>query len=628
MPSTSSNTAAPCWKKQHQQNMEQRRKGLDAASISRADGMATECRNRLMDSIKKISSQSSSGGRKLGLFLSGGVDSSAILQAAALIVIIDPSDEENDTSRRSPDDELYAIEAARLYNDSVSDTCKMKHSIMKLSPAHLIKEYSRPTIKTLALWGYMETRNSLIISAALHEADKLGITDIIVGDNADELFGGSYDCYFHEKYSNDHEAWKEKRNSMAELPFVTQKLATEYGITVHQPFTDQDIFVQWALNETSRDDCVTTDKCELQSHFGGPYEIQNCGKLPLREAFCTVASWRRMDWIFRGSGASDGDILVDHYNTSIGISDDEFQSEQAEYLAEKGVKLKSKEHLHNIRIFQEVFGGLVHPTKERYPIGDPRGCLEEKKTECAATNGDVDVSDDDLIDVNAGGRIIAARRGVLCQLKGTIGSEEGKERNTSPVEISDAIDSKWTALKDLDAEIISLENSFTDEEKFITSIVGGSTSDIVTLNVSGTVMATKRDTLLVIKEVANWAKKISNIQEDVSNLFQENDINGAELLALNEFGLEKVGVKRAGTICLLLKEIKQLEKASQDVVTLIEHSPYCFGKILDFLRMKQVGSLELCGNPALPSVCEHNRDMFEKVVKYYIPGESSKRILG
>eukprot|EP00984_Skeletonema_dohrnii_P011395 scaffold4540_cov67-Skeletonema_dohrnii-CCMP3373.AAC.4 len=236
-------------------------------------------------------------------------------------------------------------------------------------------------------------------------------------------------------------------------------------------------------------------------------------------------------------------------------------------------------------------------------------------------------------------------------------SEEGEERNVSPVEISDAIDNKWTALKDLDAEIISLENSFTDEEKFITSFVGGSTSDIVTLNVSGTVMATKRETLLVIdesmlaqqfddtkwtehgcknmrvlewtpEEVAKWVKKISNIQEDVSNLFQGNDINGAELLALNEFGLEKIGVKRAGTICLLLKEIKQLEKASQDVVTLIEHSPYCFGKILEFLRIKHVSSLELCGAPSLPFVGEHKRDMFEKVVKYYFPGESSKRILG
>lgn len=381
-----SNTTAACWKKQHRKNMEQRRKGLDAASTTRADVMATECRNRLMESMKKISSQSCANGGKLGLLLSGGVDSSAILQAAALsnvqldvaitVVIIDPSDDEdNQTSRQSPDDELYAIEASRLYNNDDNTTHKMKHSIVRLTPAQLIKEYSRPTIKTLALWGYMETRNSLIISAAFHEATKLGITDIITGDNADELFGGSYDCYFDPKYSNDHEAWKEKRNSMAELPFVTQKLATEYGITLHQPFTNQEIFVKWALHETSRSDCITTDKCELQSRFGGAYDVQNCGKLPLREAFCTVASWRRMDWIFRGSGASDGNILVDHYNTSIGISDGEFQSEQKVYLAEKCVKLKSKEHLHNIRIFQEVFGGLVHPTKERYRVGDPRGCV-------------------------------------------------------------------------------------------------------------------------------------------------------------------------------------------------------------------------------------------------------------
>ena len=385
-PTKSTITSVACWEKQHQKNMEQRRKGLDAALRSRADALATECRSRLLQSMKKISSSANSGGdsRKLGLLLSGGVDSSAILKAAALsnvqldaaitVVIVDTSDEDT-PPRPPPDDEMYAIEAARMYNELDNTTTqKMKHSIVRLTPAHLIKEYSRPTIKTLALWGYMETRNSLIISAALHEASKLGITDIITGDNADELFGGSYDCYFDQKYSNDHEAWKNKRNGMAELPFVTQKLATEYGITVHQPFTDQDIFVKWALNEISRNDCITTDKCELQSHFGGPYVVQNCGKLPLREAFCTVASWRRMDWIFRGSGASDGDILVEHFNTSIGISDYEFQSEQKEYLV-KGVKLKSKEHLHNIRVFQEVFGGLVHPTKERFPIGDPRGCV-------------------------------------------------------------------------------------------------------------------------------------------------------------------------------------------------------------------------------------------------------------
>lgn len=64
----------------------------------------------------------------------------------------------------------------------------------------------------------------------------------------------------------------------------------------------------------------------------------------------------------RGSGASDGDIL--------------------------GVKLKSKGHIHNRRIFQEVFGDLsIQPrTKERYPIGYRRGsvscCFEVDEQFC------------------------------------------------------------------------------------------------------------------------------------------------------------------------------------------------------------------------------------------------------
>jgi len=339
--------------------------------------MAMECRNRLMESVRKIAASCNTDTQKLGLLLSGGVDSSAILQAAAVsanvrfaaavtVVIVDPDNPNNNS--RPPEDELYATEAARLYNESLSHT--MKHSIVRLSPASLIQKYSRPTIQTLALWDFMETRNSLIISAALHEASKLGLTDVIVGDNADELFGGSYDIYFHEKYVNDAEGWKEKRDGMADLPFVTEKLAVKYNIKIHQPFTDQEVFVQWALRETTRNDWIS--KCSIQSQFGGPYEMQNCGKIVLREAFCTLASWRRMDWIFRGSGAEEGDILVGYFKTV--LSDDEFRSKQTEYL-QKGIKLETKEHLHNIEIFQSIFGGLVHPIKQRYPIGDPRGCV-------------------------------------------------------------------------------------------------------------------------------------------------------------------------------------------------------------------------------------------------------------
>ena len=56
---------------------------------------------------------------------------------------------------------------------------------------------------------------------------------------------------------------------------------------------------------------------------------------------------------------------------------------------------------------------------EEKRIRDRLRDIDERKQQCAAENGITDVSDDDLIEVNAGGKIIAARRGVLTQRKGT-----------------------------------------------------------------------------------------------------------------------------------------------------------------------------------------------------------------
>jgi hypothetical protein len=45
--------------------------------------------------------------------------------------------------------------------------------------------------------------------------------------------------------------------------------------------------------------------------------------------------------------------------------------------------------------------------------------LDERKLAATTSHGDVNASDNDRIEINAGGKIIAARRGTLCQLKGT-----------------------------------------------------------------------------------------------------------------------------------------------------------------------------------------------------------------
>eukprot|EP00984_Skeletonema_dohrnii_P012843 scaffold5242_cov107-Skeletonema_dohrnii-CCMP3373.AAC.2 len=225
-------------------------------------------------------------------------------------------------------------------------------------------------------------------------------------------------------------------------------------------------------------------------------------------------------------------------------------------------------------------------------------------------------------------------------------------------ELNKAINEKWKYLHQLEAGALSLDKSFQDEERFINLFATGSNNDIITLNVGGTIMTTRRATLLAVEDsmlaqqfddtkwteqgcdnvrvkewtpvqVAEWATTVEGMQEDVSNLFIKNEINGSELLALDRDGLKDIGVKRVGTICLLLEEIGVLkEKVNKDIVTLIEYSPYCFGNILDFLRAKHLCSLGLCREPPRHSVCEHKRDMFETVVRYYFPGESSTLFLG
>ena len=224
--------------------------------------------------------------------------------------------------------------------------------------------------------------------------------------------------------------------------------------------------------------------------------------------------------------------------------------------------------------------------------------------------------------------------------------------------INEAMNKKHACLLRAESEMLQLEESFKDEQTFIDKFASGDTKDVVALNVSGTIMVTMRSTLCTAEdsvlaqqfddskwteqgcnaprvnewtpdEVSTWAKSIGGIPEEVNIMLYENEITGRELLALTRDDLKMMGMKRVGNVALLSKEIEKLEKASRDIVTLIEHSPYCFGKMLDYLRSKQLHSQGLLEKePALPKVCDSQKKRFEKVVKYYFPGDAAKFILG
>jgi hypothetical protein len=114
---------------------------------------------------------------------------------------------------------------------------------------------------------------------------------------------------------------------------------------------------------------------KIQSIYNGPYINETCGKVLLREAFPnSIAAWRRMDFIDRGSGAIS--INEDYFTKEHHITDDEYEIEKEKLQLENGIKITCKEHLYNIRIYKKVFGSInQHPTKKHYPINDPRGCI-------------------------------------------------------------------------------------------------------------------------------------------------------------------------------------------------------------------------------------------------------------
>jgi hypothetical protein len=225
-------------------------------------------------------------------------------------------------------------------------------------------------------------------------------------------------------------------------------------------------------------------------------------------------------------------------------------------------------------------------------------------------------------------------------------------------DMNKAINAKKACLLQAESEMLQLEENLTDEQTFVDKFATGDAKDVVVLNVSGTVMTTKRCTLCAVddsvlaqqfndskwteqgcnsprvkewtpEEVSTWAKSIDGIPEEVSVTLYENEITGKELLALRRDDLKAMGIERVGTLAILLTEIDELKKASQEIVTLIEYSPYCIDKILNHLRLIQLHSIGLIKkDPTLSEIDVSQKARFEKVVKYYFPGDAAKIMLG
>ncbi|KAL9190390.1 hypothetical protein ACHAXT_007601 [Thalassiosira profunda] len=323
--------------------------------MAKADAIRSVFESSLAD-IHARTSASPADERKRCLILSGGVDTCAILAAAKKLGMTFAGAFTVITGDDSPD-KGFAEAAAKEHN--------LEHYVIRLTPSELVDVYLPVCVELLECYDGMTLRNSLVVAAAFRVASEKGFTSAVVGDGADELFGGYSFMWGNE---DDPAQWKEKRDSMCrKWTFATETLGAHYGITPHSPYMEPKT-VEWALANAEREDCIAERPIRLV--YGGEYIDHITGKVILREAYDTVSSWRRKDPIEVGSGVTV--IGHDPYWKDI-VSDEEFERSRKELL-ERGFDIKTKEYLVNFRAFETIFGKDGEKAKrKRLRMGE--GCV-------------------------------------------------------------------------------------------------------------------------------------------------------------------------------------------------------------------------------------------------------------
>eukprot|EP00542_Grammatophora_oceanica_P005851 CAMPEP_0194071196 /NCGR_PEP_ID=MMETSP0009_2-20130614/88581_1 /TAXON_ID=210454 /ORGANISM="Grammatophora oceanica, Strain CCMP 410" /LENGTH=146 /DNA_ID=CAMNT_0038724505 /DNA_START=5 /DNA_END=445 /DNA_ORIENTATION=+ len=127
------------------------------------------------------------------------------------------------------------------------------------------------------------------------------------------------------------------------------------------------------------------------------------------------------------------------------------------------------------------------------------------------------------------------------------------------------------------------------------------------------------------EQVVAWVGQIPNLVQAtdfVSSKFA--DVTGTELLLFGREDVKDLGITRPGTVVVLVDAIQKLrEDDAESSTTFIEHSEYCFGKIIDHLRLRTKSKISGVPELAPPKVREVERTRYKRIVDFYFPGEEA-----
>jgi len=267
-----------------------------------------QLRNKLKEAVER--------NRAEGMLLSGGVDTSILAfvarPSAGFTVALKDS-----------------LASDLSYSEQVSKILGTKHKKMEFTTEEALA--TLPEVIRILKTFDLALPNDLAIYLALKMAGESGVSSVMTGDGADELFAG---------YSYMAELSREDLGRYIKIlsqnwHFSANELGRALGVAIRQPLLDED-FVHFALEIIP----------ELKVKDG-------VGKYILRKSFEDLIPpeivWRRKEPIEYGSGFTKLHEIINSI-----VTDGEFQ------LAGKEVDIKfiNKEHFFYWRIYNEVVGRI------------------------------------------------------------------------------------------------------------------------------------------------------------------------------------------------------------------------------------------------------------------------------
>ena len=267
-----------------------------------------QLRNKLEEAVERS--------RADGILLSGGLDTSILAFVAR------PSSGFTVALKDSPASDL-------VYSEKISKLLGIQHKKREFTTEEALA--TLPEVIGILKTFDLALPNDLAIYFALKLAKESGVSSVMTGDGADELFAGY--SYMAELTPEDLERYIKRLSQ--NWHFSANELGRALDIEIRQPFLDED-FVRFALQI----------RPELKVENG-------VGKYILRKSFEDLIPpelvWRRKEPIEYGSGSTKLHEIINRM-----VTDEEFQ------LARKRVDIKfiNKEHFFYWRIYKEVVGDI------------------------------------------------------------------------------------------------------------------------------------------------------------------------------------------------------------------------------------------------------------------------------